>query len=129
MERCMGDLNLRDCLIYLDDAIIFSQDFDQHIERLDAVFAPLSDHNLKLKASKCEFFKPRVKYLGHIVSEQGIHTDPDKIKYVKAWPLLKSTKDVRQFLGFTGYYRRFMKGYAALARSLNDLLVGHQTIC
>lgn len=72
MKMCMGELNLRDCLIYLDDVIIFSRDFDEHIERLDAIFSRLFEHNLKLKASKCELFKSRVKYLGHIVSEEGI---------------------------------------------------------
>jgi len=127
MERCMGDLHLRDCLIYLDDVIIFSQNFEEHLERIEAVFIQLSDHNLKLKASKCHFFQREVKYLGHIVSEEGIQTDPEKLEAVKSWPTPKSTKDVRKFLGFTGYYRRFVKGYASIVRPLNDLLVGHSS--
>ena len=72
MERCMGELNLRDCLIYLDDVIIFSSTFEEHLERLDAVFSRLKQHNLKLKPSKCEFLKSEVTYLGHVVSEAGI---------------------------------------------------------
>ena len=127
MERCMGDLNLRDCLIYLDDIIIFSSTFDEHMERLQAVFERLQEHNLKLKPSKCELFKGRVSYLGHVVSDEGIHTDPAKIEAVKSWPVPKSIKDVRRFLGFTGYYRKFIQGFAAMARPLNDLLVGHVT--
>ena len=127
MERVMGDINLRDCLIYLDDIIIFSSTFEEHIERLEAVFKRLEEHNLKLKPSKCELFCERVLYLGHIVSREGIHTDPSKIEAVKKWPIPQNTKDVRKFLGFTGYYRRFVKGYAALARPLTDLLVGHPT--
>ena len=127
MERCMGDLNLRDCLIYLDDIIIFSSTFDEHMERLQAVFERLQEHNLKLKPSKCELFKGRVSYLGHVVSDEGIHTDPAKIEAVKSWPVPKSIKDVRRFLGFTGYYRKFIQGFAAIARPLNDLLVGHVT--
>jgi transposase InsO family protein len=127
MERCMGDLNLRDCLIYLDDIIIFSSTFEEHLQRLDSVFSRLADHNLKLKASKCEFFKSKVTYLGHVVSEDGISADPDKIAAVKSWPIPKTIKEVRQFLGFTGYYRRFIKGYAAVVRPLNDLLIGHTT--
>ena len=69
MERCMGDMNLRDCLIYLDDVIIFSTTFKEHLDRLEAVFTRLQENNLKLKASKCEFFKSQVTYLGHVVSD------------------------------------------------------------
>ncbi|MCG7878036.1 MAG: DDE-type integrase/transposase/recombinase [Candidatus Thiodiazotropha taylori] len=127
MERCMGELNLRDCLIYLDDIIIFSSTFEEHVERLQAVFERLQEHNLKLKPSKCKLFRRKVTYLGHVVSEEGIHTDPSKIDAIKTWPVPKSTKDVRRFLGFTGYYRRFIKRFAAIVRPLNDLLVGHTT--
>lgn len=123
----MGDLNLRDCLIYLDDIIIFSATFEEHIERLQAVFQRLQEHNLKLKPSKCELFRNRVVYLGHVVSEEGIHTDPAKIDAVKNWPIPKCTKDVRKFLGFTGYYRRFIKDYAATARPPNDVLISYCT--
>ena len=127
MERCMGEMNLRDCLIYLDDIIIFSSTFEEHLERLEAVFSRLQLHNLKLKASKCDFLRSRVAYLGHIVSEEGIQTDPEKTAAIENWPVPKSIKDVRSFLGFTGYYRRFIKDYASIARPLNDLLVGHGT--
>ena len=127
MERCMGEMNLRDCLIYLDDIIIFSSTFEEHLERLQAVFSRLELHNLKLKATKCEFFKSQVVYLGHVVSEAGIQADPAKIEAVRNWPVPKTVKEVRQFLGFTGYYCRFVKGFAAIARPLNDLLVGHDT--
>ena len=125
MERCMGDLNLRDCLIYLDDVIIFSSTFEEHLDRLEAVFSRLEQHKLKLKASKCEFMKARVTYLGHVVSENGIETDPEKTNAVKSWPIPTSVKDVRAFLGFTGYYRRFIKDFAKIARPLNDMLIGH----
>ena len=127
MERCMGELNLRDCLIYLDDVIIFSSTFEEHLERLDAVFSRLKQHNLKLKPSKCEFLISEVTYLGHVVSEAGIRTDPEKTKAIKNWPVPKNVKKVRAYLGFTGYYRRFIKDYAKIARPLNDLLVGHCT--
>ena len=127
MERCMGEMNLRDCLIYLDDVIIFSTTFEEPLERLGAVFARLKEHNLKLKASKCEFMKSRVTYLGHVVSESGIETDPDKTEAIRTWPIPRSVKDVRAYLGFTGYYRRFIQNYARIARPLNDLLIGHST--
>ena len=75
----MGDINLRDCLIHLDDIIIFSDTFEAHLDRLVAVFQRLYTYNLKLKASKCEFFKKEVTYLGHVVSEEGIKTDPENM--------------------------------------------------
>ncbi len=127
MERCMGEMNLRDCLIYLDDIIVFSTSFDQQVERLEAVFQRLRANNLKLKTSKCEFFKREVIYLGHIVSESGIKTDPKKVTAVSTWPIPKSVQEVRRFLGFTGYYRRFVKDFAKIARPLNDLLLGYCT--
>ena len=128
MEMCMGEMNLKECLVYLDDVIIFSTTFEEHIERLQAVFSRLQEHNLKLKATKCEFMKFEVTYLGHIVSEEGIKTDPEKTSAIKNWPVPKTVKDVRAFLGFTGYYRRFIQNYAKIARPLNDLLVGHSTV-
>ena len=123
----MGELNLRDCLIYLDDIIIFSDTFEQHLDRLEAVFERLHTYNLKLKASKCEFFKPEVTYLGQVVSEDGIKTDAEKIRVLKDWPIPKCLKDVRKFLGFAGYYRRFVKGFSSVVWLLNDLLVGYST--
>jgi transposase InsO family protein len=127
MERCMGDLNLKDCLIYLDDIIIFSKNVQEHMQRLDSVFERLASFNLKIKPSKCEFFKTSVTYLGHLVSSEGIHTDPQKTEAIKTWPKPTSVKEVRKFLGFIGYYRRFIKGFAEIARPLNDLLIGHPT--
>ena len=123
----MGDLNLRDCLIYLDDIIIFSSTFEEHFQHMQAVFENLEKHNLKSKPSKCEFLKERVVYLGHQVSAEGIHVDPTKAKSVIYWPVPKCTKDVMKFLESSGYYRSFVEGYATIARPLNDLLVGHLT--
>jgi hypothetical protein len=76
MKRCMDNLNLRDCLIYLDDIIIFSKDIDTHIDRLDAVFQRLSANNLTINPKKYQFFKNSNTYIGHVVSKQGIQTDP-----------------------------------------------------
>ncbi|MCG8044919.1 MAG: RNase H-like domain-containing protein [Candidatus Thiodiazotropha endolucinida] len=127
MERCMGELNLKECLIFLDDILVYSQNFQEHLERLEAVFSRLKQHGLKLKPSKCEFFKTKVKYLGHVVSESGVQTDPDKISALATWPEPDNVKALRSFLGFTGYYRRFIKDYARIVKPLNDLLVGHST--
>ncbi|XP_069139396.1 uncharacterized protein [Argopecten irradians] len=77
--------------------------------------------------SKCELFKTSVAYLGHIVSEEGISTDPDKTKVVKSWPTPSNIKELRQFLVFVGYYRRFVKDYSKIVQPLNALLKGHGT--
>ncbi|MCG8044577.1 MAG: RNase H-like domain-containing protein [Candidatus Thiodiazotropha endolucinida] len=127
MERTMGELNLKECLIFLDDILIFSENFEDHLDRLEAVFSRLRQHGLKLKPSKCEFFKTNVKYLGHVVSEEGVRTDPDKIEALASWPAPSNVKELRSFLGFTGYYRRFIRDYAKIVKPLNDLLVGHCT--
>ena len=127
MERCMGDINLHDCLIYLDDVIIFSKTIEQHITRLEKVFQRLQEYNLKLNPKKCEFFKTKVTYLGHVVSSEGIQTDPSKVEAVKTWPRPNTVKEVRKFLGFASYYRRFIKDFSSVARPLNNLLIGHPT--
>ena len=127
MERCMGELHLRECLIYLDDIIIFSKTFDEHLVRLANVFRQLEVHGLKLKGSKCEFFQRQVNYLGHIVSDAGIHTDPDKIAVLKEWKPPTNVKELRSFLGFAGCYRRFVCNYSSIVKPLNALLVGHPT--
>ena len=127
MQMAMGDLHLKECLLYLDDIIVFSSTFEQHLERLESVFHRLQQANLKLKPSKCFLFKDQVKYLGHIVSQNGISTDPEKIETLKSWPVPRNVQDLRRFLGFAGYYRRFIKGYSNLAKPLNMLLRGHES--
>ena len=89
MESCLGEMHLKWCIIYLDDIIVFSKTPEEHIERLRGVFEKLSAAGLRLKLSKCEFFKSQVTYLGHIVSKNGIETDPKKIDAIKKWPVLK----------------------------------------
>ena len=80
MENCLGELHLSWCIIYLDDIIVFSDSLGEHLHRLRGVFAKLDKAGLKLKPSKCEFFKTRITYLGHIVSSKGIETDPKRLK-------------------------------------------------
>ena len=125
MENCLGELHLIWCIIYLDDIIDFSDSPNEHLRRLRGVFAKLDKAGLKLKPNKCEFFKTKITYLGHIISSKGIETDPKKVEAVKNWTVPKTVTDVRSFLGFTNYYRRFIRGYANVAKPLNTLVSGN----
>ena len=125
MEKCMGDINLTEVLVFLDDLIVFSDTLEEHETRLMHVLNRLSEYGLKLSVEKCKFFQTSVRYLGHIVSQNGVETDPQKIETIKTWPSPKTLKELRSFLGFSGYYRRFIKNYAKIARPLNDLTVGY----
>ena len=91
-------------VIYLDDIIVFSKTPKEHIERLHGVIAKLASAGLKLKLSKCEFFKKRITYLGHVVSENGIESDWKKTEAVRNCPQPVTVTDVRKFLGFTNQY-------------------------
>uniref|UniRef100_A0A3P8UAF7 Gypsy retrotransposon integrase-like protein 1 n=1 Tax=Amphiprion percula TaxID=161767 RepID=A0A3P8UAF7_AMPPE len=125
MEKSMGDLHLKEVLVYLDDLIIFSDSLEEHERRLLRVLNRLKEYGLKLSPEKCKFFQTSVKYLGHIVSERGVETDPDKILTLKSWPVPRNLKELKSFLGFAGYYRRFIKGYSAIAKPLNELTRGY----
>ena len=122
MEECLGDLHHRICLIYLDDIIIFAKSFEEHLDRLRMVFQRLQDCGIKLSPNKCSLFMKRVRYVGHIVSENGIEPDDDKIIKVREWPRPTKSEDVRRFLGFVGYYRKFIKDFSKIARPLTDLI-------
>ena len=112
------------CIIYLDDIIVFSETPQEYIRRLHGVFQKLASAGLKLKPSKCEFFKKKITYLGHVVSEKGIEVDPKKKEAVQKWPVLKTVTDVRSFLGFMNQYRKFIPKYAHAAGPLNELISG-----
>ena len=122
MESCLGELHLNWCIIYLDDRIVFSRTPEEHNHRLRAVFEKLKAAGLKLKPSKCDFFKKEIIYLGHVFSEKGVSTDPDKIKAVTEWPQPTIATEVRSFLGFVSYYRRFIPNFSKVAKPLNKLL-------
>ena len=110
------------CLAYLDDIIIFGRTFTEHLERLDLALRRLENANLKLKPSKCSFGQRSVTFLGHIISDKGISTDPEKLKRIQTWPQPRNQGDMRTFLGYASYYRKFIKGFAQIVAPLNRLL-------
>ena len=106
---------------YLDDILIFSPDNKTHLKHLEIVFQRLREADLKLKASKCNFFKKHIQYLGHLVSGEGIEPLPEKLEAVRKMPPPTTPKEVRQFLGLVGYYRKFVPKFADIARPLTNL--------
>ena len=112
------------CIVYLDDIIIFSDTKEEHLKRLEAVFQKLITAGLKLKPSKCHFFKEEIEYLGHVVSGKGISTNPKKVEAVAKWPTPQTVYDVRSFLGFVGYYRRFIKNFSKIAKPIREVITG-----
>ncbi len=121
MERVLQGLHWSTCLVYLDDIIIFSASVGDHLARLDEVLARLREAGLKLKPSKCQLLRKSVHYLGHVVSERGVETDPAKIECIANWPTPSNTKELKSFLGLASYYRRFVKGFAKVAFPLHRL--------
>ena len=121
METVLTGLHWKILLIYLDDIIIFGASVEEVVDRLKIVLERLRSANLKLKPKKCHLFQKEVLYLGHVVSEAGVSTDPAKIDTIKTWPKPTNVTDVRSFLGLASYYRRYIKGFAHTARPLHAL--------
>ena len=127
MEHVFSDHIFVTLLVYLDDLLLFSKNVGEHVEKLETVLELLRKHGLKLKPSKCHILKPEVKYLGFVVSRKGISTDPEKISAVTEWPKPCTVKDVRAFVAFCSFYRRFIEGFAKLASPLHALMGGEST--
>ncbi|VUZ56485.1 unnamed protein product [Hymenolepis diminuta] len=118
MHQVLRDLTPKQCQVYLDDVIVFSHTITDHIARLKAIFTRLREAGLKLNPKKCKFLQTAVTYLGHTISKEGVHTDPGKTSKIHEWPLPRNAEEVRRFLGLAGYYRRFVKGFADIAKPL-----------
>ncbi|GJX85414.1 putative reverse transcriptase domain-containing protein [Tanacetum coccineum] len=123
------DLMNRVCKPYLDkfviffinDILIYSKDKEEHEEHLKAILELLKKEELYAKFSKCEFWIPKVQFLGHVIDCQGIHVDPAKIESIKDWASPKTPTEIRQFLGLAGYYRRFIEGFSKIAKPMTKL--------
>ena len=108
-------------IVFIDDILIYSKSKEEHEEHLRLMMELLRKEQLYAKLSKCEFWIREVKFLGHVVSEEGIHVDQSKVESIKEWPIPKTPTEIRQFLGLAGYYRRFIEGFSRIAKPLTSL--------
>ena len=127
MQNWLGELNLMYTLIDLDDVIIYSKTEEEHLVRLRAVLEWFMEHGLKLKPSKCNFFHTEISYLGHKVSVAGMEPGTNGLKGITEIAPPATYTPVRKFLATTGYFQRFIKGYARITKPLNDLLQGENS--
>lgn len=122
MNNILGDYIGKICYVYLDDIIIIGFNLENHMENLSKILQRLSDFNLKIQLDKCEFLKRETEFLGHVITPDGIKPNPDKIKKILEWSLPKSPKEIKQFLGLTGYYRKFIKDYSKITKPMTRYL-------
>jgi transposase InsO family protein len=126
MDRLFGP-EFNNVFIYCDDVIIFSDTLQHHLELLRKVKDKLKEANLTINFAKCQFFRKQLKYLGHVIDEFGLRTDPDKVKAIIDFPTPTNRKEVKRFLGTASYYRRFIKNFSHRAGPLNALTSTRKT--
>ena len=122
MNRVFRDYLRKFVLVFFDDILIYNHDLASHVKHLELVLEVLAREQLVANKKKCSFAQPQIEYLGHIVSAAGVAADPSKIDAMLNWPSPYSLKELRGFLGLTGYYRRFLAGYGSIAAALTQQL-------
>ena len=122
MDATLAGLKWKSLLVYMDDIIIFSTTFDEHVKDLDEVFTRLDNANITLNINKCEFFKEKIHYLGHVVSVEGIQPSQEKIKAILNKNSPSNIKELHNWLGISSYYRAFIPNFAKLCAPLYGLL-------
>eukprot|EP01117_Protostelium_nocturnum_P013214 TRINITY_DN4915_c0_g1_i4.p1 TRINITY_DN4915_c0_g1~~TRINITY_DN4915_c0_g1_i4.p1 ORF type:complete len:1172 (+),score=124.10 TRINITY_DN4915_c0_g1_i4:812-4327(+) len=121
MNHMINGISFEWAMVYLDDLIIYSKSWEEHLTHLEEIFTRMRKLKLRAKVSKCKFAFHEMKYLGHIVSKDGIRADPEKIKIMEEFVTPKNTQAVYRFVGIASYYRRFIKGFAEIAEPLHRL--------
>jgi len=122
MNSVLASVLRKFVVVFIDDVLIYSKTWQDHLNHIKQVFQLLQHHQFKVKLSKCSFAKTELAYLGHIISAKGVATDPSKIATVRDWPTPSSVKEVRSFLGLAGYYRKYVQGFGAICKPLTNLL-------
>lgn len=112
-------------LVFFDDILIYIRSYEEHLVHIRLVFELLIKDQWKIKLSKCTFATRQIKYLGHVISEAGVATDPDKVAAVATWPTPSNAKELRGFLGLAGYYRKFVRHFGLISKPLTELLKKH----
>ena len=121
IDKVLAGLHWSICLVFLDDIVVYAPTFEEELLRLEKVFDRLQEANLKLSPKQCSLFKEEVNYLGHVVSEKGVAPDPHKTNCVQKWARPTNLTAVRSFLGLCSYYRKFIQGFAGIAKPLHQL--------
>jgi len=121
MNEMLGPYLDKFAFIYLDDIMIFSKTAEEHLMHVQLVLEALDRYNFKVKLTKCTFAKRQTRFLGYLVSDEGVAADPAKVAAVVNWPVPTSVTEVRRFLGFCNFYRRFIKNFSAIAAPLTEL--------
>jgi hypothetical protein len=122
MNQLLAPLLRRCVVVFLDDVLVYSATLEDHVRHLRQVFELLQQHELHLEQSKCLFAQKRLEFLGHVISAEGISTDPKKVAVISQWPIPTSVKEVRSFLGMVGYYRKFVPHFGIISKPLTSLL-------
>ena len=122
MDQVLTGLQGVELFVYMDDIVIYAQDLKEHDRKLRALLLHLRDAGLTLQPEKCHFLRREITYLGHIITREGVKPDPRKIEAVKNFPISRTKKNIKQFLGLIGYYRRFIPEFAKISKPLTHLL-------
>lgn len=122
MDKILSGLQGIELFVYMDDIVVYANSLKEHDEKMKRLFGRLKTAGLTLQPEKCLFLRKEVAYLGHIISEEGVKPDPKKTQAVSEFPRPKTRKNIKQFLGLVGYYRRFVPDFAKIAKPLSQLL-------
>lgn len=125
LDSILGTELLQFMAIYVDDIHIMSKTFQEHMQHLEAIFKKFSEYNVKINIKKSQFLQPQILFLGHIISEEGIMMDPEKIKTIQNFQPPRNKKQIQSFLGFINFYRKYIRDLSELTAILSKLLKKH----